>query len=126
MRRSTLYFLLSTLLVGWLGLGLFAKRGEAAPPQRGDIAGLVTANGSPAAGATVQLFNGPGFIDYVAETTTNSAGEFRFRRIAVGNYNCVASRLALGMVCQGSAPVTVVNGQTTNVTIDMTCQVFPP
>ena len=121
MRRSTLYFLLSTLLLGWLGLGLFASRSEAAPPQRGDIAGLVTANGSPAAGATVQLFNGPGFIDYVAETTTDSSGNFRFRRIAVGNYSANASRLGLGMVCTGNAPVTVVNGQTTNVTINMNC-----
>ena len=125
MRRNALT-LLSTVLLCCLGLVLLAKKGDASPPQRGDIAGLVLANGSPAAGATVQLFGGPGFIDYVAQTTSDSAGQFRFRRIAVGSYSANASRLGTGMVCTGNAPVTVVNGQTTNVTVSMDCQSFPP
>ena len=84
------------------------------------------ANGSPAAGATVQLYGGPGYIDYVAETVSDSNGTFRFRRINVGNYEVRAYRLGGGGACTGSAPVTVVNGQTTNVTVAMTCQIFPP
>ena len=106
---------------GGLELGRVAP-----PPPRGDISGLVLANGAPAPGSTVQLYGGSPFIDYVAETTTNSAGTFRFRRIAAGNYEVRASRPPLGMACTGSAPVTVVAGQTANVTVEMTCQVFPP
>jgi hypothetical protein len=124
-RTSIVRITLSVLLLG-LGLGLLARWGVAAPPQRGDIAGVVLAGGAPAAGATVQLFGGPGFIDHVAETVTNSAGEFRFRRIAVGSYSITASRFGQGQVCSGSAPVTVVNGQTTTVTVAMDCQSFPP
>ena len=84
------------------------------------------ANGSPAAGAIVQLFGGVGFIDYVAQTTSDSSGSFRFRRIAAGSYSCVAQRLGSGMVCSGNAPVTVVAGQTASVTVNMSCQSFPP
>lgn len=127
MRRSSLAILLSTLLLGLIGLSLFVSPSEAAPPQRGDIVGLVLANGAPAAGATVQLYGGAGFIDYVAETTSDSAGNFRFRRIAAGSYSVSAYRLSQGQACSGNAPVTVVAGQTANVTVSMNCQgPFPP
>ncbi len=125
MRRSFLGILLSALLLSWIGLGLLVTPSEAAPPQRGDIAGLVLADGAPAAGATVQLYGGSGFIDYVAETVSDSAGKFRFRRIAAGSYNVSAFRLTPTQACSGSAPVTVVAGQTANVTVNMTCQGLP-
>lgn len=121
-RRSFLLLSVLAFLLGWFGLPL----SEAAPPPgRGDITGLVLADGVPAAGATVQLFGGSG-IDWVAETVTNSSGSFRFRRIAIGSYTVRASRLGGGGACTGSAPVTVVQGQTANVTVAMTCQIFPP
>lgn len=123
MRRSFLFIFVFAFLLGWVGLSV----SEAAPPPaRGDISGLVLADGVPAPGSTVELYGGPGFIDYVAQTTTNSSGGFRFRRIAVGSYSVVANRLSQGRACTGSAPVTVVAGQTANVTVAMTCQVFPP
>jgi hypothetical protein len=118
--------LLSTLLVSVIGLVVLAERADAAPPGRGDIAGLVLANGSPKAGAIVQLYNGPGYIDYVAETTSDSTGHFKFRKLLAGNYSCVAQSLSSGGICNGNAPATVVAGQTTNVTVEMTCVVFPP
>ena len=123
MRRSLPLLFLFALLFGWIAMPV---SDAAQPPARGDIAGLVLANGAPAAGATVQLYGGSGFIDHVAETISGSNGTFRFRRIAAGNYEVRASRLAQGAACTGSAPVTVVAGQTANVTVEMTCQIFPP
>jgi hypothetical protein len=125
-QRSILWILLCAFLAGSIGLGLLAARADAAPPPRGDIAGLVLGNGSPKAGAIVQLFNGPGFIDYVAQTTSDSSGHFRFRKIAAGDYSVVAQSLSQGQVCTGNAPVTVIAGQTVNVTVEMNCVVFPP
>ena len=55
MRRKFLLLFVSALLLGWIGL----PAGNAAPPPgRGDITGLVLANGSPAPGSTVQLYAG--------------------------------------------------------------------
>lgn len=125
MRRSFVWALLSTLLLCSIGLGLLVSPSAAAPPARGDISGLVLADGAPAAGATVQLFGGPGFIDHVAETVSDSAGGFRFRRIAAGSYSVSAFRLTPTQACSGSAPVTVVAGQTATVTVSMTCQSNP-
>ena len=123
MRRSFLTLLVLVLCFGWFSLHV----SEAAPPpERGDISGLVLANGSPSAGATVQLYGGAGYIDFVAETVTGSNGTFRFRRIDVGNYEVRAFKFGGGGPCTGSAPVTVVNGQTSNVTVSMTCQILPP
>jgi hypothetical protein len=116
-------FLVFAFLLGWVGL---PSSDAAPPPGRGDITGLVLADGAPAPGSTVQLYGGSGFIDYVAEATTNASGNFRFRRIAAGNYEVRAYRLAQGAACTGSAPVTVSAGQTANVTVEMTCQIFPP
>ena len=122
MRRTFLLLTVFAFLLGWFGLPL----SEAAPPPgRGDITGLVLADGVAAPGSTVQLFNGSG-IDYVAETVTNSSGNFRFRKIAAGDYTVTASRFGGGAACSGNAPVTVVSGQTVNVTVSMTCQIFPP
>ena len=126
MRRSLLWIVFSAFLVGVLGFGVLAQRAEAAPPPGGEISGLVLANGSPKAGAIVQLFGGVGYIDYVAQTTSDSAGRFRFRKIQPGNYSVVAQSLGGGGACTGNAPVTVVAGQTANVTVSMTCVVFPP
>ena len=123
MRRSFLMLCAIVLVFGWFGLN---PSQAAPPPARGDISGVVLAFGSPAAGATVQLYGGPGYIDYVAETVTDSNGTFRFRRIAVGNYELRAFRFGGNGPCTGSAPVTVVNGQTTNVTVSMTCNPLPP
>ena len=122
MQRSFVWIVLSALLAGAIGLGLFSSRAVAAPPSTGDISGVVLAGGSPSAGATVTLSGGVGYIDWVAQTTTDSAGKFKLRRIAAGSYNANASKLSLSQVCFGNAPVTVVAGQTTNVTIEMTCQ----
>ena len=47
-------------------------------------------------------------------------------RPTAGSYNLVANRFALGMICQGSQPVAVVAGQTTNVTVAMDCTAIPP
>ena len=126
MRRSIVWALVCTFLVSAIGLGLLAERGQAAPPPRGDIAGLVLANGSPKAGATVSLYGGVGYIDWVAQTTSDSSGNFRFRRIAAGDYSVVAQSLGGGGACNGNTPATVVAGQTTNVVVEMTCVVFPP
>ena len=126
MRRSFLSILLSTILLAWIGPGLLGSKAEAAPPPpRGDISGLVLADGVPAAGAIVQLYGGVGFIDYVAETVSDSSGHFRFRRIAAGSYSVVAYRLSPSQACTGNAPVTVVAGQTVNVTVSMSCQSIP-
>jgi hypothetical protein len=98
----------------------------AAPPNsKGTITGTVTRDGSPAAGATVRLY-GEGGIDYLAETTTDSSGNYRFRRVRAGDYSVVATALSTNLTCHGSAPATVVGGQTTVVNVAMTCQVFPP
>ena len=100
MRRSFLLLFVFALLLGWFGL---SPTEAAAPPARGDITGLVLADGVPAPGSIVQLYGGSG-IDYVAETVTNSSGNFRFRRVTVGIYTVNASRLGGGGACTGSAP----------------------
>ena len=123
MRRSFLFILMSVFLLGWLGS---RPTEAAAPPQTGEITGTVLAFGSPAAGATVTLYGGVGYIDWVAQTTTNSSGTFRLRRVPAGSYNLVANRFALGMICQGSQPVAVVAGLGTNVTVAMDCVAIPP
>ena len=98
----------------------------AAPPSsKGTITGTVTRDGALAAGATVRLY-GEGGIDYLAETTTDSAGNYRFRRVNAGDYSVVATNSDTSLVCHGSAPATVVGGQTTVVNVAMTCEVFPP
>jgi hypothetical protein len=98
----------------------------AAPPaSKGTITGTVTSNGEPFAGATVQLY-GEGGIDWLKETTSDSNGNYSFKKVNPGEYSVVALALSTSLVCQGSAPATVVGGQTTVVNVEMTCEVFPP
>src|SRR5262245_39765498 len=78
----------------------------AAPPaSKGTITGTVTKDGSPAAGATVRLY-GEGAIDYLAETTSDSSGNYRFRRVNAGDYSVVATALSTNLTCHGSASAT--------------------
>jgi hypothetical protein len=123
MRRSFLMFCVLAILLGWFGL---EESKAAPPPAQGEISGVVLAFGSPASGATVQLYGGPGFGNFVAQTKTGSNGTFRFRKVAPGDYEVRAFRFGGNGPCTGSAPATVVDGQTTNVTVSMTCNPLPP
>ncbi len=125
MQRSFLWLLASALLLGWMALGVLTPVGEAAPPSTGEITGTVLADGVPLGGAKVQLQNDSGGIA-APLATTNSSGQFRFRKVAAGNYSVSAAKFG-SPVCHGSAvPVTVTAGQTSNVTVNVTCEVFPP
>ncbi len=117
------------VLVALVGVAVSPSMSDAAPGggnQKGNIEGVVVdQNNDPVAGATVQLFADiPGLIDYLAETTTDSDGEFRFRRLAPDDYSVVATLLTPSFACSGSASVTVVAKQTVNVTVTVTCQSF--
>ena len=106
------------LVVGMIGLAV----SDAAPlksPKTGTIVGLVLDElGDPVAGATVQLYaNFPGYIDWVAQTTSGGDGKFSFKRVGPGDYTINAHILSPGFILMGTAPVTVVAGQTASVTV---------
>ena len=95
---------------------------DAAPlknPKTGNIEGVVVDEfGDPVGGATVQLYaNFPGYIDWVSQTTSNGDGTFTFKRMGPGNYTINAHILSPGFILMGTAPVTVVAGQTAQVTV---------
>ena len=124
-RRFLMLGVLTCALMGiWFAVSPDAS--IAAPPSsKGTITGTITSNGAPYAGATVQLY-GQGGIDWLAETTSNSAGTYQFKKVNPGQYSVVALALSTSLTCHGSAPATVVAGQTTVVNVEMTCEVFPP
>lgn len=119
-------------LRGVLGLSMFAFLGlslqpavsHAAPPNTGSMSGVVLDQfGDPVGGATVQLYvSQPGFIDYFAQTTADSNGQFSFRRLPAGDYSVVGMRLTLIEICFGSTTATVAPRQNTDVTVNVTCQ----
>jgi hypothetical protein len=122
MQRKIVTIGLCALFVGMVGLLALPGLSSAAPmkgPQNGTIEGVVVdENGAPVAFATVQLFADiPGIIDYLAETTADEDGKFKFKRVAAGDYTVVALFLTPGLVLIGNAPVTVVAKQTTQVTV---------
>jgi len=97
----------------------------AGPPKKGNLTGVtVDQFGDPVAGATVQLFRDANDIDYFAETTSDDNGEFSFKRLPADDYTVSALRRVINPIeaCSGSAAATVVARQTTNVTVNMTCQ----
>lgn len=81
-------------------------------PLTGDLAGVVqTEDGQPAAGRLVQLRqNGA----QLAETPSDTAGGFRFARLAVGRYGLAVA--GVGLLIQEAA---VSAGQTTTVTLTL-------
>jgi len=71
----------------------------------GSVSGIVTSNGSPVAGATVDLTSRTGLANGLANldatATTGSAGEFSFEGVPVGSFTVKAK--VLGLLLTGSA-----------------------
>lgn len=122
MIRKIVLMGLCLVLAGLVGLIAIPDDLQAAAfkgAKTGNITGVVEdTSGNPVAGAQVQLYATiPGYYDYVAQTISGPDGTFVMKRIQPGNYNAVAMYLTPGLFLMGNTPVTVVAGQTVNITI---------
>jgi hypothetical protein len=80
-------------------------------PVTGEILGLVTGDGAPRSGVTVNLSrNG----SEVATVLTTGNGEFGFTGLGAGTYAVAISEIA-GMICSRRLTATVVAGEETEV-----------
>jgi hypothetical protein len=114
-------------LAAFMVFALMPSAIEARPPggggggsKKGNILGeAVSPQLGPIGGATVLLFDGIA-IDQIAETITDSDGNFQFRRLNAGQYSI--SVVSFDPPCSGNATVNVVSGQTTVAVVGMNCQ----
>ena len=91
--------------------------GKGGGPKKGTIVGEVVGPSGPIAGATVLLFDELS-IDQIAETVTDPAGNFQFRRLAAGSYSLTA--VSWNPPCSGSTSINLVPGQ--KIAVLIACQ----
>jgi hypothetical protein len=97
----------------------------AAPPSsKGTISGTATKDGAGFAG--VARLRVSGTFGYIAQTTSDANGQFTFKKVNAGDYIVDVTSTATSLVCHGSAPVSVVGGQTAVVNVAVTCNILPP
>jgi hypothetical protein len=125
--RGQMAFLMTRLLDPLVEAGVIARPDATDPDpdpddETGDIAGTVRDAGTtnPIAGAVVTLRQG---ATELAARTTNAAGTFGFQELPEGTYTLSATAAGYQTATQN---VTVTEGQTASVTLNLTATVVEP